>query len=87
MNTALLTAPPPTAPHALSNHGVSRIMLSVAATLVPASFASRSHSAQSTALRAAPAGMAAAISSRVAPPSISARIPSIAASDPSTVSP
>ena len=36
MNTALLTAPPPTAPHALASNGVSRIMLSVAATLVPA---------------------------------------------------
>jgi len=36
MNTALLTAPPPTAPHALASNGVSRIMLTVVATLVPA---------------------------------------------------
>ncbi|MBS1228452.1 MAG: electron transport complex, RnfABCDGE type, subunit [Proteobacteria bacterium] len=36
MNTTLLTAPPPTAPHALASNGVARIMLSVAATLVPA---------------------------------------------------
>ena len=36
MNSALLTAAPPTAPHAIANNGVSRIMLTVAATLVPA---------------------------------------------------
>lgn len=36
MNNALLTAPPATAPHALSSNSVSRIMLIVVATLVPA---------------------------------------------------
>ena len=35
MNSALLTAAPPTAPHAVHNNSVSRIMLTVVATLVP----------------------------------------------------
>lgn len=36
MNNALLAAAPPTAPHALASNSVSRIMLTVVATLVPA---------------------------------------------------
>lgn len=36
MSNPLLTAPPPTAPHALADNSVPRIMLTVIATLVPA---------------------------------------------------
>ena len=35
MNSALLAAAPPTAPHTVASNGVSRIMLTVVATLVP----------------------------------------------------
>ena len=38
MNTSILTTPPPTAPHALAINSVSRIMLTVVATLIPATF-------------------------------------------------
>ena len=36
MNSHLITAPPPTAPHHITGNNVSRIMLTVVATLVPA---------------------------------------------------
>jgi len=36
MTTTILTAPPPTAPHALASNSVTRIMLTVVAALVPA---------------------------------------------------
>ena len=36
MNSALITAPPPTAPHDRVSNSVSRIMLTVVATLIPA---------------------------------------------------
>lgn len=57
------------------------------ATGLPVIFASRSHSAQSMALRAAPAGMASSSAARLMSPSICSRIASIASRTPSMVSP